>query len=111
MARNPIQDSNPLAETDRARVEVGGRMISGPDSLPITAVPTSAGVVVGGPFKSNPEKDAMVPKIKQYVVQRAGTFLRDGLRYALPEGKIVDDVNYDIDALKLIGIKLAEMTE
>lgn len=111
MARNPIQDSNPLAETDRARVEVGGRLIAGPDSLPITTVPSSAGVVTGSAFRANPEKDAMVPKIKQYVVQRAGTFLRDGLRYALPEGKIVDDVNYDIDGLRRIGIKLAEMTE
>jgi hypothetical protein len=108
MARNTIQHEHTPPEG--GKVETGGVPITGLDSVPEGQIPSEAPVMRASVAKSNPKvKD--VPPPKRYIVVKQAAVLLDGSRSTLPEGKVLDSLNYDIDHLKRLGVKLQPYTE
>ena len=60
-----------------------------------------------------PAEDAPPPPlVRRYIVENAGSgksVLLNGYKALFKDGKVVDDVNYNIDGLKQQGVRLREL--
>lgn len=109
MARrvNPAEGKNETAEHEDPTPMAGG---SAGVPAEVTKAPTHPGHVSGAAAGA-PNPDAPPsPPVKRYMVEGAGPngkhLLISGYKALFKDGKIVDDVNYDIEALKQQGLRL-----
>lgn len=56
-------------------------------------------------LQTAPEPEA-VPPVKKYVVVKGGNVMVNGNRTRIAEGKIIDELNYDIAHIQRQGIRL-----
>ena len=106
MARNTVQQEH--VPPEGGKMEMGGMAITGLDSIPQGVIPTEAPVLKGSVVRP-PAPNA--PKPKRHVVRKAITLTQSGYRTTIPEGKVIDEGNYDIEALRRIGAQLVPHTE
>lgn len=110
MARNKSEDSSVqenMPPVQAGRLEVGGTLIQGLESIPKGDITPDYPSQTAPAY--DPKKVGKPPK--QYIVLKKGMMMEGGFRIELGEGKVIDDKNYDIPALKRVGIKMRELTE
>lgn len=63
------------------------------------------------PAKVRPPKATPAPVVKKWVVTRGGMIVANGARTRVAEGKIIDELNFDIRKIRSQGIQLRAATE
>lgn len=115
MARrvNPAEGKTETAEHDEKTPLEGGSSGVLPDAGPGGGIP---GRVVGSAARE-PDPDAPPPPpVKKYMVEGnrgnlPGYHVQEhGVLTLIRTGRVVDDVNFDIDGLRRQGVRLREMT-
>ena len=98
-------------------VEYGGGVAS-PGSMPVINPATCSAEpdVVADATARNPRPAGPVPTARRFTVIRGGSVSQPGpggtgYRTVVREGKVVDNLNYDIEKLLAQGIKLEELKD
>jgi hypothetical protein len=112
MARIPRDANSPDDKHEHVEVlRTGSPEEVGPDEI------LGEAVVKGDATARNPKTAPEQRKVRRFEVTKGGPYSAPGVgtaggyRATLREGKVIDEMNYDINAVRAQGIKLNELTE
>lgn len=108
MSRTIVSEDVAKENAAQSRTETGGPPIQSKREI-------SAGEILGMNHavtaRAKGMSDADEKPVKRFRITKAGSFTQGGVKHALYEGKVIDERNYDLKALRSQGVKMQELTK